>query len=156
MARWALNRNSFPDVQVKVVLNDEEVRAAGRQKLVEVANVKATVVQNWFVLSLAKKSVNNVLYNLYGTFFIILYLSHQTTYTILHLLLMPHVKAIVYAVYRYQYILMFKSEQFYWLKKLCNKAFTNNNHCLKPITKIISPFIIGLTLINANGYRFWN
>ena len=103
-----------------------------------------------------QKSVNNVLYNLYRTFFIILYLSHQTTYTILHLLLMPHVKAIVYAVYRYQYILMFKSEQFYCFKKLCNKAFTNNNHCLKPITKIISPLIIGLTLINANGSGFWN
>jgi hypothetical protein len=46
MASWALNWNPVLDLQAKVVLDDEEARAVGRQKLAEAANIKAAVVQN--------------------------------------------------------------------------------------------------------------
>jgi len=46
MASWALNWNAFLDLETKMVLDDDEVRAVGRQKAVEAANITATVIQN--------------------------------------------------------------------------------------------------------------
>ena len=46
MASWALKWNSVLDVQTRVVLDDEEARAVGRQRLAEMDNIKTTVAQN--------------------------------------------------------------------------------------------------------------
>jgi len=46
MAHWALNWNSFLDIETRMVLDDEEVRAVGRQRLAQAENIKTTVVQN--------------------------------------------------------------------------------------------------------------
>ena len=46
VASWALNWNSFLDVQTVVVLDDEEARAVGRKKMAEAANVKSAVTAN--------------------------------------------------------------------------------------------------------------
>ena len=46
MASWALNWNSVLDLQTRVVLDDEEARTVGKQKLAEVPNVKVTAIHN--------------------------------------------------------------------------------------------------------------
>jgi hypothetical protein len=46
MASWALNWNSFLDLETRMVLDDEEVRTVGKQKMAEAQNMKTTVVQN--------------------------------------------------------------------------------------------------------------
>ena len=46
MASWALNWNSALDVQTRVVLDDDEARAVGRQKIAELNTVKTTVIHN--------------------------------------------------------------------------------------------------------------
>jgi hypothetical protein len=44
VASWALNWNNALDVQTVVVLDDEEARAVGRNKIAEAANVKPTAM----------------------------------------------------------------------------------------------------------------
>lgn len=46
VASWALNWNNVLDVQTVVVLDDEEARAVGRNKMAELTNVKTTVLSN--------------------------------------------------------------------------------------------------------------
>jgi len=46
MANWALNWNSVLDLETKMVLDDEEARAVGKQRLAGAAQLKATVVHN--------------------------------------------------------------------------------------------------------------
>ena len=46
VASWALNWNNALDVQTVVVLDDEEARAVGRNKIAEATNVKSTVIAN--------------------------------------------------------------------------------------------------------------
>ena len=46
VASWALNWNNALDVQTVVVLDDEEARAVGRNKIAEAANVKTTITAN--------------------------------------------------------------------------------------------------------------
>ena len=46
VASWALNWNNVLDVKTVVVLDDEEARAVGRNKIAEAANVKSTVISN--------------------------------------------------------------------------------------------------------------
>jgi len=46
MAHWALNWNSSLDIETRMVLDDDEVRAVGRQRLAQAENIKTTVVQN--------------------------------------------------------------------------------------------------------------
>ena len=46
MANWALNWNSSLDLETKMVLDDDEARAVGRQRLAEAEKMKTTVVQN--------------------------------------------------------------------------------------------------------------
>ena len=46
MANWALNWNSSLDLETRMVLNDDEARAVGRQRLAEAEKMKTTVVQN--------------------------------------------------------------------------------------------------------------
>ena len=46
VARWALNWNTYLDVQTRLVLDDEEARTVGLQKIADTANIKATVIQN--------------------------------------------------------------------------------------------------------------
>ena len=46
VASWTLNWNNVLDVQTVVVLDDEEARAVGRNKIAEAANVKSTAIAN--------------------------------------------------------------------------------------------------------------
>jgi hypothetical protein len=46
IASWALNWNNVLDVQTVVVLDDEEARAVGRNKLAEAANAKPSPIAN--------------------------------------------------------------------------------------------------------------
>jgi hypothetical protein len=46
LSRWALNWNALLDLQIRMVLDDDEARAVGRQKLAETADVKATIIRN--------------------------------------------------------------------------------------------------------------
>ena len=46
VASWALNWNSVLDIETVVVLDDEEARAVGRNKIAEAAKVKTTVDSN--------------------------------------------------------------------------------------------------------------
>jgi hypothetical protein len=46
VASWALNWNNVLDVQTVVVLDDEEARAVGRNKIADAAKVKSTVISN--------------------------------------------------------------------------------------------------------------
>ena len=46
LTSWALNWNKFLDIQTRVVLDDEEARALGMQKIADAANIKATVIKN--------------------------------------------------------------------------------------------------------------
>ena len=46
VASWALNWNNVLDVSTVVVLNDEEARTVGRNKVAEATNVKKTIVAN--------------------------------------------------------------------------------------------------------------
>ena len=46
VASWALNWNNALDVQTVVVLDDEEARTVGRNKIAEGLNVKASVASN--------------------------------------------------------------------------------------------------------------
>jgi hypothetical protein len=46
VASWALNWNSVLDVETVVVLNDEEARAVGRNKIAEAAKLKPAAVSN--------------------------------------------------------------------------------------------------------------
>ncbi|MFI5187060.1 MAG: DUF3303 domain-containing protein [Chitinophagales bacterium] len=46
VASWALNWNSALDVKTVVVLDDEEARAVGKQKMAEIASAKPAVVSN--------------------------------------------------------------------------------------------------------------
>ena len=46
VASWALNWNTFLDIQTRVVLDDEEARSVGMQKIGEAAKHDATVTQN--------------------------------------------------------------------------------------------------------------
>ena len=46
VASWALNWNNVLDVQTVVVLDDEEARAVGRNKLAEAVNVTPAAIAN--------------------------------------------------------------------------------------------------------------
>ena len=46
VASWALNWNNVLDLKTVVVLDDEEARAVGRNKLAAATNVKSTVIAN--------------------------------------------------------------------------------------------------------------
>ena len=46
IASWALNWNNVLDVQTVLVLDDEEARTVGRNKMAEAINVKTSVVSN--------------------------------------------------------------------------------------------------------------
>ena len=46
LASWALNWNNALDVKTVVVLDDEEARAVGKQKIAEIANAKPAVASN--------------------------------------------------------------------------------------------------------------
>ncbi len=46
VASWALNWNNVLDLKTVVVLDDEEARAVGRNKLAATTNVKSTVIAN--------------------------------------------------------------------------------------------------------------
>jgi len=46
VASWALNWNSYLDVETVVVLNDEEARAVGKQKLSELAKAQPANMAN--------------------------------------------------------------------------------------------------------------
>ena len=46
LASWALNWAFVMDIQTRMVLDDEEVRAIGLKKIAEAENIAATVNQN--------------------------------------------------------------------------------------------------------------
>jgi len=46
VASWALNWNKVLDVETVVVLDDEEARSVGRNKIAEAANLKTVAVSN--------------------------------------------------------------------------------------------------------------
>ncbi len=46
VANWALNWNNVLDLETVVVLNDEEARAVGRNKIAEAAKVNPAAISN--------------------------------------------------------------------------------------------------------------
>lgn len=46
MASWALNWSEVLDLQTRVVLDDEEVRAVGLQRAAEAVKIKTAVIEN--------------------------------------------------------------------------------------------------------------
>jgi len=46
MSAWALNWNSVLDLEVRMVLDDAEVRALGQQRIAQQTEIKTSVVHN--------------------------------------------------------------------------------------------------------------
>lgn len=46
LASWALNWNTFLDLETRLVLDDAEARELGLQRMAQQSEIKTTIVQN--------------------------------------------------------------------------------------------------------------